>query len=125
MEEEDEIAGGNIQDLRLQHNELRSLDGSLFLGMKELQRLNLSHNALGPTIGPRDLRGLDGLRVLDISHNQLTTLEDTSEVNKKQRYRVLFSVFLFCLSLFLFLSCFCFYSPIFKKCRYSQEVLIR
>ncbi|XP_012055997.1 PREDICTED: insulin-like growth factor-binding protein complex acid labile subunit [Atta cephalotes] len=78
-EEGEEIAGSTIQDLRLQHNELRSLDGSLFLGMKELQRLNLSHNALGPTIGPRDLRGLDGLRVLDISHNQLTTLEDTSE----------------------------------------------
>ncbi|XP_011882957.1 PREDICTED: leucine-rich repeats and immunoglobulin-like domains protein 1 [Vollenhovia emeryi] len=78
-EEGEESAGGTIQDLCLQHNELRSLDGSLFLGMKELQRLNLSHNALGPTIGPRDLRGLDGLRVLDISHNQLTTLEDTSE----------------------------------------------
>nr|XP_012232775.1 PREDICTED: leucine-rich repeats and immunoglobulin-like domains protein 1 [Linepithema humile] len=78
-EEGEEIAGGNIQELGLQHNELRSLDGSLFLGMKELQKLNLSHNALGPTIGPRDLRGLDGLRVLDISHNQLTTLEDTSE----------------------------------------------
>ncbi|XP_014483968.1 PREDICTED: leucine-rich repeats and immunoglobulin-like domains protein 1 isoform X2 [Dinoponera quadriceps] len=78
-EEGEEIAGGNIQDMCLQHNELRSLDGSVFLGMKELQRLNLSHNALGPTIGPRDLHGLDGLRVLDISHNQLTTLEDTSE----------------------------------------------
>lgn len=85
-EEGEEIAGGTIQDLRLQHNELRSLDGSLFLGMKELQRLNLSHNALGPTIGPRDLRGLDGLRVLDVSHNQLTTLEDTSEVNIKVRF---------------------------------------
>lgn len=79
VEEDEEIAGGNIQDLRLQHNELRRLDSSLFLGMKELQRLNLSHNALGPTIGPRNLRGLDGLRVLDISHNQLTTLEDTSD----------------------------------------------
>ncbi|XP_034195981.1 leucine-rich repeat-containing larval translucida [Osmia lignaria lignaria] len=78
-EEGEETAGGNIQDMRLQHNELRSLDGSLFLGMKELQRLNLSHNALGPTIGPRDLRGLDGLKVLDLSHNELTTLEDTSE----------------------------------------------
>lgn len=78
-EEGDETAGANIQDMRLQHNELRSLDGSLFLGMKELQRLNLSHNALGPTIGPRDLRGLDGLRVLDLSHNELTTLEATSE----------------------------------------------
>ncbi|CAK9805039.1 Protein artichoke [Anthophora plagiata] len=78
-EEGEETAGGNIQDMRLQHNELRSLDGSLFLGMKEMQRLNLSHNALGPTIGPRDLRGLDGLKVLDLSHNELTTLEDTSE----------------------------------------------
>jgi len=96
-EEGEEIAGSTIQDLRLQHNELRSLDGSLFLGMKELQRLNLSHNALGPTIGPRDLRGLDGLRVLDISHNQLTTLEDTSEVNIKVH-----SNFLFAFSLFFF-----------------------
>ncbi|CAK9810117.1 Protein artichoke [Anthophora quadrimaculata] len=78
-EEGEETAGGNIQDMRLQHNELRSLDGSLFLGMKEMQRLNLSHNALGPTIGPRDLRGLDGLKVLDLSHNELITLEDTSE----------------------------------------------
>lgn len=48
--------------------------------MKELQKLNLSYNALGPTIGQRDLRGLDGLKVLDLSHNELTTLEDTSEV---------------------------------------------
>lgn len=79
-EEGEETAGGNIQDMQLQHNELRSLDGSLFLGMKELQKLNLSYNALGPTIGQRDLRGLDGLKVLDLSHNELTTLEDTSEV---------------------------------------------
>ncbi|KAL6258650.1 hypothetical protein P5V15_010603 [Pogonomyrmex californicus] len=78
-EEGEEIVGGNIQDLRLQHNELCSLDGSLFLGMKELQRLNLSHNALGPTFELHDLRGLDGLRTLDISHNQLTTLESTPE----------------------------------------------
>jgi len=94
-EEGEEIAGSTIQDLRLQHNELRSLDGTLFLGMKELQRLNLSHNALGPTIGPRDLRGLDGLRVLDISHNQLTTLEDTSEVDIK--IRIILSPFPFSL----------------------------
>lgn len=66
--------------MRLQNNELRSLEGSLFVGMRELQRLNLSHNALGPTIGPQDLRGLEGLRVLDLSYNKLTTLEDTSEV---------------------------------------------
>lgn len=84
MEEEgEETAGASIQDMRLQHNQISSLDGSLFFGMKELQRLNLSHNVLGPTIGLRDLRGLDNLRVLDLSHNALTTLEDTSEVQRK------------------------------------------
>ncbi|XP_014223414.1 chondroadherin-like protein isoform X2 [Trichogramma pretiosum] len=75
----DEMAGAGIQDMHLQHNELRSLEGSLFLGMRQLQRLNLSHNALGPTVGLRDLKGLDGLRKLDLSYNELTTLEDTSE----------------------------------------------
>ncbi|XP_015112223.1 insulin-like growth factor-binding protein complex acid labile subunit [Diachasma alloeum] len=78
-EEGEEIPGASIQDMRLQNNELSSLEGSLFIGMRELQRLNLSHNALGPTIGPQDLRGLEGLRVLDLSYNRLTTLEDTSE----------------------------------------------
>ncbi|XP_063990903.1 protein artichoke [Diachasmimorpha longicaudata] len=78
-EEGEEIPGASVQDMRLQNNMLSSLEGSLFIGMRELQRLNLSHNALGPTIGPQDLRGLEGLRVLDLSYNRLTTLEDTSE----------------------------------------------
>ncbi|XP_014209108.1 insulin-like growth factor-binding protein complex acid labile subunit [Copidosoma floridanum] len=78
-EEGDDTAGSSIQDIRLQHNEIRNLEGSLFLGMKELQRLNLSHNALGPAIALRDLRGLESLRVLDLSYNELITLEDTSE----------------------------------------------
>jgi hypothetical protein len=86
-EEGDETAGSSIQDMRLQNNELQNLEGSIFVGMKELQRLNLSHNALGPTIGLRDLRGLDSLRVLDLSHNELTTLEDTSEVRDKSAVR--------------------------------------
>lgn len=76
------MVGGNIQDIRLQYNELKSLEGSLFVGMKELQKLNLSHNALGPMIALRDLRGLDRLRVLDLSYNEFITLEDTSEVRE-------------------------------------------
>ncbi|XP_058794389.1 insulin-like growth factor-binding protein complex acid labile subunit isoform X2 [Phymastichus coffea] len=79
VEEEDDNAGASIQDLRLEHNRLANIEGSIFTGMKELERLNLSHNALGPTLSLRDLRGLDGLRVLDLSYNELTTLEDTSE----------------------------------------------
>lgn len=78
--EGEEVAGSSIHELRLQHNKLGSLEGSLFMGMSSLQRLNLSHNVLGPSLGPRDFIGLDALRVLDISHNGLTTLEDTSEV---------------------------------------------
>lgn len=74
------MAGASIQDMRLQHNQIQTLEGSVFVNMKELQRLNLSYNALGPTIGLRELRGLDNLRVLDLSYNLLTTLEDTSEV---------------------------------------------
>lgn len=76
------MAGASIQDMRLEHNELRSLEGSLFSGMKELQKLNLSHNALGPRLGLGDLRGINGLRILDLSYNELTTLENTSEVSK-------------------------------------------
>ena len=126
MEEEgDDIAGGNIKDLRLQHNELRSLDGSLFLGMKKLEYLNLSHNALGPTIGPRDLRGLDGLRVLDISHNQLTTLEDTSEVNKNSDIESPFlSFFFFSVSLSLSLSLMFFLFADNRGADIAKEVLI-
>lgn len=80
-EDGDETPGASIQELRLQHNELQTLEDSLFVGMRELQRLNLSHNALGPTIGSQDFRGLDNLRNLDLSHNKLTTLEDISDVS--------------------------------------------
>lgn len=67
-----------VVELRLEHNELRSLDGSLN-GVHGLLRLNLSHNRL-TSIAPDDLIGLEDLRMLDISHNQLTTLEETSKV---------------------------------------------
>lgn len=79
-EEGNEVAGASIQDMRLENNQLRSLEGSLFNGMKDLQKLNLSHNLLGPRMGLGDLRGLDNLRILDLSYNELITLENTSEV---------------------------------------------
>ncbi|XP_057329045.1 chondroadherin-like protein [Microplitis mediator] len=78
-EDGEEIPGASIQELRLQNNKLQTLEDSLFVGMRELQRLNLSHNALGPTIGSQKFRGLENLRNLDLSHNKLTTLEDISE----------------------------------------------
>lgn len=69
-----------VFELRLDHNELESLSGSL-MGLTGLHRLNLSHNRL-ESISPDDLIGLDDLHILDISHNRLTTLEETSKVRK-------------------------------------------
>lgn len=63
--------------LRLDHNNLHSLNGALS-GLRSLLRLNLSFNSLN-RISPDDLIGLDQLTMLDISHNQLTTLEETSK----------------------------------------------
>lgn len=66
--------------MQLQHNQIKNLGELLFYGMRELRSLNLSHNALGPTIGAQDLRGLDRLKVLDLSHNEIATLENIPEV---------------------------------------------
>lgn len=66
-----------VIELRLDHNELKRLDGSLN-GLHGLLRLNLSHNKI-TSIAPDDLIGLEELRMLDISYNHLTTLEETSK----------------------------------------------
>lgn len=67
-----------IVELRLDHNLLRTLDGAL-MGVHGLQKLNLSNNLL-EKIAPDDLIGLEDLRILDVSFNRLTTLEETSKV---------------------------------------------
>lgn len=67
-----------LTELKLDHNEIGALDGALS-GLPELLRLNLSFNKLRK-ISPDDLIGLDQLRLLDVSHNYLTTLEETSKV---------------------------------------------
>ncbi|XP_065160953.1 protein artichoke [Atheta coriaria] len=66
-----------LTNLRLDNNQLHSLNGALS-GLRSLLRLNLSCNSLS-RISPDDLIGLDSLTMLDISHNQLTTLEETSK----------------------------------------------
>lgn len=67
-----------MTELKLEHNLLESLNGALS-GLSGLLRLNLSFNKLR-RISPDDLIGLEQLRLLDVSHNQLTTLEETSKV---------------------------------------------
>ncbi|XP_044732010.1 leucine-rich repeat protein SHOC-2 [Chrysoperla carnea] len=66
-----------VMDLKLDYNELHSLDGALS-GLHGLKYLNLSHNHL-TKISPDDLIGLEDLIWVDFSHNKLTTLDETSK----------------------------------------------
>lgn len=78
-----------IYELRLDHNLLKSLDGTM-MGLNKLRVLSLAYNLL-KEISPDDLIGLEELEVLDISHNKLQTLEETSKV------RLLSTMFLCCI----------------------------
>lgn len=66
-----------IEHLKLDHNELESLGGSL-IGIKTLVKLNISHNKF-TDLSPYDLTGLN-LKTLDVSHNLLHILPDSSQV---------------------------------------------
>ncbi|XP_049313390.1 probable serine/threonine-protein kinase DDB_G0278509 [Bactrocera dorsalis] len=61
-------------ELYLDHNELKSLDGAL-MGLNSLRILSLSYNQL-ERILPEDFIGLAKLELLDLSHNQLLTLKE-------------------------------------------------
>lgn len=67
-----------IEHLKLDHNELESLGGSL-IGITTLVKLNISHNKF-TDLSPYDLTGLS-LKILDVSHNLLHILPDSSQVN--------------------------------------------
>lgn len=66
-------------EMRLDHNLLKTLDGAM-TNLNRLRTLNLSFNEL-KWISPDDLIGLEDLESLDVSHNYLQTLEETSKVN--------------------------------------------
>lgn len=68
-----------LSELKLDHNEIEQLNGALS-GLSDLLIVNLAFNKI-KKISPDDLIGLDQLKVLDISHNYLTTLEETSKVS--------------------------------------------
>ncbi|KAG5876067.1 hypothetical protein JTB14_027524 [Gonioctena quinquepunctata] len=79
LQEDQPLIWWNIKlnEIKLDHNPIESLIGA-FSGSSELLRLNLRFNKL-KKISPEDLIGLEQLRLLDVSHNQLTYLEETSE----------------------------------------------
>lgn len=68
-----------VKLLLLDHNELEELNGALVC-LTSLVKLNLTHNKLKHIL-PDDFIGLDNLKVLDLSYNMLTTLEETSNVS--------------------------------------------
>jgi Leucine-rich repeat (LRR) protein len=67
-----------IEHFKLDHNELESLGGSL-VGITTLSKLNISHNRI-TDLSPYDLTGLN-LKILDVSHNLLHVLPDSSQIN--------------------------------------------
>lgn len=71
-----------LGELRLEHNLLESLDGHL-MGFSKLVILNLAHNKLKVLL-PTDLMGMEELEHLDLSFNQLMTIQDVSKVCERR-----------------------------------------
>ncbi|KAM9685363.1 podocan-like protein 1 [Trichechus inunguis] len=63
----------SLHALRLQRNQLRALEPEPLAGLDQLQELNLAHNRLRVgDIGPGTWHELQALKVLDLSHNELS-----------------------------------------------------
>lgn len=67
-----------VDELYLQFNNLKTLEGSIGLQIIGITTLNISYNLL-ESIGPQGLEGLKELKNLDISHNRLLTLGDAAQ----------------------------------------------
>uniref|UniRef100_A0A452QSF9 Podocan like 1 n=1 Tax=Ursus americanus TaxID=9643 RepID=A0A452QSF9_URSAM len=64
---------GSLHSLRLQRNQLRTLEPELLAGLDQLRELSLAHNRLRiGDIGPGTWHELQALQVLDLSHNELS-----------------------------------------------------
>ncbi|KAJ8890618.1 hypothetical protein PR048_010127 [Dryococelus australis] len=66
-----------LEDLRLENNRLRSLNGSL-LPLRSLRYLNVSNNQL-TEFSLQEIRGLKNIRVLDLSYNSISQLAGQME----------------------------------------------
>lgn len=71
------LTGGDmiVQVLKLDHNKLADVQGSIWLKMPPLQHLSLCNNSL--TELPKSLGCHWQLTRLDVAHNKLTGLPDT------------------------------------------------
>ncbi|XP_019948491.2 toll-like receptor 21 [Paralichthys olivaceus] len=64
-----------LQNLRLDHNLLRSIDQFAFHNLHQLHSLNLSFNNISQ-LNPRAFRGLHNLTFLSLTHNKLKQLPE-------------------------------------------------
>ncbi|GAB1293382.1 Podocan-like protein 1 [Apodemus speciosus] len=63
----------SLRSLRLQRNQLRTLEPEQLAGLNKLRELNLAHNRLRVgDIGPGTWHELQALQVLDLGHNELS-----------------------------------------------------
>lgn len=79
-----------VNELILDRNLLKSLDGAL-MGLNRLRTLSISKNLL-KTISADDLNGLEELESLDVSHNNLQTLEDTAKVTNLTQFQLMLAL---------------------------------
>ncbi|PSN55203.1 hypothetical protein C0J52_00629 [Blattella germanica] len=63
-----------LQTLRLRGNKLSVAAVATLEGMRQLQELDLSANAVAGPLGSHTLPALSGLRVLQLAHNQLSSV---------------------------------------------------
>lgn len=68
-----------MDDVQMGHNHLKQLNKA-FLPMRKLRSLNLTHNHL-QEFSLQEIRGLQNLRIVDLSHNKINRLSGRMEVS--------------------------------------------
>lgn len=77
---DDEFAETEIMDdVQMGFNYLRELNKA-FLPMRKLRSLNLTYNYL-QEFSLQEIRGLQNLRIVDLSHNKISRLSGRMEVS--------------------------------------------
>ncbi|XP_055311754.1 toll-like receptor 7 [Sitodiplosis mosellana] len=81
----------NVNDIKLTQNNLRAIPYEILCPLKSLESLNISHNRIGSlndsgyTCGNGNRNLFNELKMLDISHNQLVSIDgDWTESNLSQ-----------------------------------------
>lgn len=90
LAEDDFTDAENIEELKLSHNEIESLNSAL-LRVRSLRTLNLSHNLL-TEFSLQEIYGLQRLKLVDLSHNLIVKLSGRMEVTSVESFPYVWSV---------------------------------